>query len=147
MKTILFATDGSDSAGEALEFAIELAKETGAEIEVLAVKPPPVLSKGGVGAPILEVEEDQGAEHIAAAAAAKAEGSGVHARAHVEHGEPAEAIAAVGERLQVDLIVVGSRGLGAVRGAVLGSVSHALVKQSRIPVTIVRDKAHHPAHA
>ena len=75
MKTILFATDGSDSAGEALEFAIELAKETGAEIDVLAVKPPPVLSKGGVGLPILEVEEDQGAEHIAATAVTKAEGS------------------------------------------------------------------------
>ena len=147
MKTILFATDGSDGAWEALEFAIELAKETGAEIEVLAVKPPPVLSKGGVGAPILEVEEDQGAEHVAATAAAKAEGSGVHARAHVEHGEPAEAIAAVGERLQADLIVVGSRGLGAIKGAMLGSVSHELVKKSRIPVTIVREKAHHPAHA
>jgi nucleotide-binding universal stress UspA family protein len=146
MKTILFATDGSDSAGEALEFAIELAKETGAEIEVLAVKPPPVLSKGGVGLPILQVEEDQGAEHVASAAAVKAEGSGVHARAHVEFGEPAEAIAAAGERLEADLIVVGSRGLGAIRGAMLGSVSHELVKRSRIPVTIVRDKVHQPAH-
>lgn len=147
MKTILLATDGSDSAGEALEFAIELAKEAGAELEVLAVKPPPVLSKGGVGAPLLEVEEDQGAEHVANAAVAKAEGSGVHARAHVENGEPAEAIVVVGQRLQADLIVVGSRGLGAIRGALLGSVSHDLVKQSPIPVTIVRDRAHRPVQA
>jgi nucleotide-binding universal stress UspA family protein len=144
---ILFATDGSDSAGEALEFAIEPAKETGTELDVLAVKPPPVLSKGGVGAPIFEVEEDQGAEHVASAAVAKAERSGVRARAHVEHGEPAEAIVVVGERLQVNLIVVGSRGLGPIRGAMLGSISHDLIKRSRIPVTIVRDMAHHPAHA
>jgi nucleotide-binding universal stress UspA family protein len=147
MKMILLATDGSDTAGEALEFAIELAKETGAELEVVAVKPPPVLSKGGVGAPILEVEEDQGAERIANAAATKAEGSGVHAHAHVELGDPAEAIVAVGKRLQADLIVVGSRGLGSIRGAMLGSVSHDLVKKSPIPVTIVRDKARHQAHA
>jgi nucleotide-binding universal stress UspA family protein len=145
MKTILLATDGSDSATEALDFAVELSKETGAALEIVTVKPLPVLSKGGVGAPILEVEEPGGARHVAQVAAESAAASGVHARAHLEHGDPAQMIAAAGESLNADLIVVGSRGHGAITGAMLGSVSHSLLKQSHIPVTVVREKVH--AHA
>jgi len=41
------------------------------------------------------------------------------------------------------LLVVGSRGHGPISGAVLGSVSHALVSRSPVPVTIVRHAAVH----
>jgi nucleotide-binding universal stress UspA family protein len=68
MKTILLATDGSEAATEALDFAIQLARETGSELELLAVRPPRVPSKGGAAPPIFEVEEPGGAERIVAAA-------------------------------------------------------------------------------
>ena len=46
-----------------------------------------------------------------------------------------------------DLLVVGSRGMGSLSGAMLGSVSHALVRKSPVPVTIVRHAAVHAAAA
>ena len=76
VKTILVAIDGSDSAAEALDFAIELCKETGAALEVLSVKPKPLVGRGGGGLPVLEVEAVQGAEHIAQTAAEAGPGSG-----------------------------------------------------------------------
>ena len=147
MKTILVAVDGSDSATEALDFAVELCKETGAALEVISVKPKPLVGRGGGGLPVLEVEAVQGAEHIAQTAAEQAVAAGVPAKAHVQHGDPAESIAAAGVELGADLIVVGTRGLGPVSASMLGSVSHALIKKSRIPVTVVRARTHDHAHA
>jgi nucleotide-binding universal stress UspA family protein len=147
MKTILLATDGSDDASEALEFAERLCRELGAQLEVLTVKPAPILGRAGASPPILEVEEPGGAEHIAAAAADEAVAVGVPARSHVAHGDPAEMIVTAGDALGAELIVVGSRGLGAVAGSLLGSVSHELIKRSHIPVTIVPHHVHDRTHA
>ncbi|MEO9177187.1 MAG: universal stress protein [Gaiellales bacterium] len=142
MKTILLATDGSDSASEALEFAIELCKETGAALEVLAVRPHPAAGRGGIGPAVLEIESLDGARQIAESAAAQARGVGVSASVHVDHGDPADTIAVVAEALKVDLIVVGSRGLGAISGTLLGSVSRKLAGHTEIPLTIIRERAH-----
>jgi nucleotide-binding universal stress UspA family protein len=128
MKTILIATDGSQPAAQALEVAIELAKET-----------------GGAGAPMLEVEKFEGPEHIAEAATEQAREAGVTATPHAAHGEVVDCITTAVVTLNADLLIVGSRGLGPLSGAVLGSVSHALVRQSPVPVTIVRHAAVHAA--
>jgi nucleotide-binding universal stress UspA family protein len=147
MKTILVSTDGSEGASEALDFGIDLARETGAELEVLAVKPPPILSKGGPAPPIFEIEEPGGAERIAARAAEKAAATGVHAHPHAGHGEPVDVIAAASESLHADLVVVGSRGLGGIAGALVGSVSHGLIKRAHVPVTVVPKHARDRLHA
>jgi nucleotide-binding universal stress UspA family protein len=141
MKTILIATDGSEAADEALEVAIALAKDTGAVLDVLSVRPPRVAGRGGAGAPILEVEELDGPEHIADAAAQRAREAGVEAAPHAAHGDVVDCIASAAATLGADLLVVGSRGMGSLSGAVLGSVSHALIRKSPIPVTIVRHAA------
>jgi nucleotide-binding universal stress UspA family protein len=143
MKTILIATDGSDSAAQALEVAIDLARDTGATLEVLSVRPPRVAGRGGAGAPILEVEQFHGPEHIAEAAAQQARDAGVIATPHAAHGDVVDCIANAAVTLNADLLVVGSRGMGSLSGAVLGSVSHALVRRSPVAVTIVRDAAVH----
>jgi nucleotide-binding universal stress UspA family protein len=145
MKTILIATDGSQPAAQALEVAIELAKETGASLEVLSVRPPRVAGRGGAGAPMLEVEKFEGPEHIAEAATEQAREAGVTATPHAAHGEVVDCITTAVVTLNADLLIVGSRGLGPLSGAVLGSVSHALVRQSPVPVTIVRNAAVHAA--
>src|SRR5690349_6318993 len=59
MKTILCAVDGSDNAQRALEFAIELAKDTSASLAVMVVRVPPPRGRGG-GLPIAPIEERQG---------------------------------------------------------------------------------------
>jgi len=147
MKSILAATDGSEAAAEALDFAIALARETGAELEVLAVTPPRILSKGGAAPPILEIEEPGGAERIATAAAEKAATASVRAHARAAHGDPVHVIADAGEKFHADPIAVGSRGHGAIAGVLLGSVSHGLIKRSHIPVVVVPQHAHDRVHA
>jgi nucleotide-binding universal stress UspA family protein len=87
---------------------------------------------------MLEVEQPHGAEHIAEAAAQKARDAGVGATPHAPRGEVADVLGGAATKLGVDLLVVGSRGHGPLAGAVLGSVSHALVSRSPVPLTIVR---------
>ena len=145
MKNIMIATDGSDPAAQALEVAIDLARETGATLQILSVRPTRAAGRGGAGPAILEVEELDGPEHIAEAAAQQARASGVAAVPHAAHGDVVTCISDAATAFGAELLVVGSRGLGSLSGAVLGSVSHALVRHSPVPVTIVRHAAVHAA--
>jgi nucleotide-binding universal stress UspA family protein len=147
MKTILIATDGSDPAGQALDVAIDLARETGAALAVLSVRPPRPAGRGGVGPAMLEIEEHDGPQHIAEAAAQHAREAGIVATPHSAQGDVVTCIADAATALGAELLVVGSRGHGSLSGAVLGSVSHALVRRSPVPVTIVRHAAVHAAVA
>jgi nucleotide-binding universal stress UspA family protein len=56
----------------------------------------------------------------------------------LSEGRPADVIIAEAEDKDVDLIVMGSRGLGDITGRVLGSVSNQVVQESKIPVYIVK---------
>jgi nucleotide-binding universal stress UspA family protein len=145
VNTILVATDGSEPSAQALEVAIDLAKQSGAALAVISVRPPRAAGRGGTGAPMLEVEEFEGPAHIAGAAVQQARDAGVTATPHEAHGDVVDCIVAAATTLGADLLVVGSRGKGPISGAVLGSVSHALVRRSPVPVTIVRHAAVHAA--
>jgi nucleotide-binding universal stress UspA family protein len=139
MKRILCAVDGSESASSALDFAIELCRDTGAALTVIAVRTPIPPGRGSVGA-ILPIEEVDGVRQIGEEAVETAEAAGVDAKVVLTSGNAAHEIASAAERLGVDLIVVGSRGLGAVAGILMGSVSHALVKRAPAPVTVVASR-------
>mgnify|MGYP005613907725 CR=1 FL=1 len=56
---------------------------------------------------------------------------------HLQIGSPAEVIVSMAEEQKADLIVMGSRGLGALSGAALGSLSHRVIGETRRPVLIV----------
>jgi nucleotide-binding universal stress UspA family protein len=136
MKTILLATDGSESSECALGFAILLAQETGASLEIISVRPQ--WSRGGVGTTTLEVGTGDASEHVAESAAIRAHTAGVAAKTHVLEGDTVTCIVETARGVRAELLVVGSRGRGSLSGAMLGSVSQALVHRSPIPVTIVR---------
>ena len=141
----MLATDGSESAAAALEFAIDLCKRSRAELDIVSVRPTMPAPQIGWGHPEQpEVERREGAENIALAAAERAELAGVASRAHVETGDPADALTAAATRFEADLIVAGSRGHGPLTAAILGSVSTDLLERSPIPVTIVRPPASRP---
>jgi nucleotide-binding universal stress UspA family protein len=147
MKTIVIATDGSDPSEQALDVAIELARDTGAALHVLSVHPLRPAGRAGAGPAITEVEQPEGPQHIADAAARRAREAGIEATPHAGQGDVVDVIVDAASKLGADLLVVGSRGHGPLSGAVLGSVSHALVSRSPVPLTVVRHAAHAPANA
>ena len=137
MKTILLGTDGSPSAAQALELAIELARETDARLVTLTVRT--LEPHGDRDAPHGDNMDIQPVvEEIADEAASAARLLGVDAEARTAYGAPAAQIAEVAKELGADLVVVGSHGRSGFAGAVLGSVSRALVSCSPVPVMVVR---------
>jgi nucleotide-binding universal stress UspA family protein len=139
MKTVLFATDGSESSARALAFAIDLAQEPGVALHVLSVGSPRVRRLAGPHSSLPpELEGADRSEHIADADATRARAAGVEATSHVSYGDVVTCILEAATVLQADMLVVGSRGLGSVSGATLGSVSQALVRRCPVPVTVVR---------
>ena len=63
---------------------------------------------------------------------------GVEATAHLLHGPPVTKILEFAETFRPDMIVTGSRGMGAARGVLIGSVSSSLSKRANTSVLIVR---------
>jgi nucleotide-binding universal stress UspA family protein len=61
-------------------------------------------------------------------------------QAHLEFGRPDTAIVEMAEELEAGLIVMGSRGLGGVRRALLGSISDSVVRHAHCPVLVVRQE-------
>jgi nucleotide-binding universal stress UspA family protein len=136
MNKILVATDGSDNAEHAVVQAIELACAKHSKLVVVYVRhaPLPLL-----GEPVYQrslSRELREAADMTEAAAAKAREAGVEAEIEVVEGSPATRILELAGARDVDLIVVGSRGLGSVAGALLGSVSKAVVRHADRPVLV-----------
>lgn len=119
-ETILCAVDDSDAAGPVLETARGLADALAAELIVVHA-----------------VRAERGADEAGASVRARlAEARELPMLRRVE-GSPPEAIIETAEREGAGLLVVGSRGRGHLRSAVLGSVSRELGARARCPVVIV----------
>ena len=133
---ILLATDGSPDAVLAARSAIELSAGNGSEIHVVHV--------GEFLPTYLAFTEEEPAELRRRAREVldaetqriRDEGGSV-ADAHLRLGRPAEEVVNLAEELGAGL-VVGSRGLGSLRRAVLGSVSENVVRYAPCPVFVVR---------
>lgn len=149
MSRILIATDGSPAAREAVAYGLEVAAEQGATAVLLQVIPPidwSMLERGALIRPIpREVERRQGIAR--AEAEALSDEHGIPVLSEVVTGDPAGQIVAYADNHDVDLIVVGTRGRGAVSSALLGSVSQAVLHDAHRPVLVVRGKAPAPLPA
>lgn len=141
---ILVAVDGSELALDAVRFALRLQsnglnatfvlatiQEPTYLYEVLLAPDADVLDHalGVVGSRALESAETL--FHAASTAFDRELGS----------GDPATALMEIAERTGCDMIIIGARGLGALRSALLGSVSQGVLHASKIPVMIVRHAA------
>lgn len=151
---ILLATDGSDDAAYATEAAVELSKKTDSELHVVyvgrdayseALLYPEATEPGWAEQedPAL-IEElgtqfEQMARRVLDAEAEKVRAAGgAVAQAHLRMGTAAAEISELAEELGAGLVVVGSRGLGGLRRALMGSVSDSVVRHAHCPVLVVR---------
>ncbi len=142
-KRILFPTDGSDITAKALAQALELARLSGAEIYVLAVKEPFPYSAISEMQPVPPQEFFDAQERIAAArvkaAVASAQAAGVTAHGHtVEALHPWEAILDHAKTQNIDLVVMASHGRRGVSALLLGSETQKVLTHSTLPVLVVR---------
>jgi nucleotide-binding universal stress UspA family protein len=147
---VLLATDGSEDAKLAGTTAVELANSTSSELHVVFVTqlpsvPGAVSYWSGVptGYPYTDPEVKEGIEQQArklldAEVEEVRSAGGEVAQAHLRIGDAAAEIVALAEDIEAGLIVMGSRGLGGIRGALMGSVSEAVVKHAHCPVLVVR---------
>ena len=137
--TILLATDGSREAQLARTTAIELAESTNSELHVVTVAPG--YPSYDVRNPSVVDQLREQAEDILNEQAAKIEQEGGKvAEKHLRIAERyrAQQIVKVAEDIAAGLIIMGSRGLGGVRRALMGSVSDSVVQHAHCPVLVVR---------
>jgi len=142
-KTLL-AIDGSEEAALAAQAATELSKETGSEVHVTYVLPAPEELVGHhwyaaeVRESILEQAQSEARQFLEGRAEElRVEGAKI-VDTHLRTGEPDKEIIRLSEEIGATLIVMGSRGLGAVRRALMGSVSDSVVRHAHCPVLIMR---------
>ncbi len=136
--TILLATDGSKEAELAAMTAADLAKSTNSELHVVHVGGflPTILAQTEAEPAQLERE----ARELLDEQVKRIEGAGGTVKeAHLRLGRADEEIVDVADGLGAGLIVMGSRGHGGVRRALMGSVSDSVVRHAHCPVLVVRE--------
>ncbi|MEM0271534.1 MAG: universal stress protein [Thermoprotei archaeon] len=145
-RKILVAVDGSENSRKAARTAIWLAKATGAKLIALAVVQLPILLDQGIpgggsyGIGEYLSQTKKYLEKVVGEIAEEAARVGVNAEHVVLDGAASvvQAIADYAAENNVDLIVVGTRGLGGFKKLVLGSVSSGLVSHAPCAVLVVR---------
>ena len=151
---ILLATDCSEEADLVLSTAIDLAHDTNSQLHVVTVgpwNPDPAYAvheasfrweyyeqaSEAIGKEAQEILENQ-VRKIE-------EGGGCVQEAHLRRGRKDQEIVRVAEEIGAGLIVIGSRGMGGVRRALMGSVSDSVIRHAHCPVLVVRKEKHQAA--
>jgi nucleotide-binding universal stress UspA family protein len=140
MNTILIATDGSPEARKAVELGIEIASDHEAAVVFVQVIPPVHSTQFDPGVRIQAIPAELRLRRAVALheAAQLAAAHGVQSTFQLLTGDPADEIVAYADSIDADLVVIGSRRRGALAGALLGSVSRDVVRESRRPVLVVK---------
>ena len=137
MKNILVPVDGSEGADRAIEKAVMLAQTCGAKLNFLYVANINQLAINAVLSDAI-LDSVTKAGNVILDRALEMVPVGVTKESFSDTGSPAVVILDFAETNDIDLIVMGSRGLGVVKGVLLGSVSQYVVEQSKCPVLVVK---------
>ena len=138
---VLVATDGSKSAERAVAVAAGVPWPEGSEVRVLSVVDPLE------GMPETIAARRARDEKVAAASRARLEKAGAKVSCTVLFGSPARTILDAASEWGAGVIVVGARGLGAVRGLLVGSVSSAVARAASSSVLVVKGDIRTPIRA
>jgi nucleotide-binding universal stress UspA family protein len=135
---ILVAIDETPAASFALRHAVPYAVDQHSQLTLLAVVPHPPRSVVAAGVSLQQLEaqmESEAATHLREVAATLPQDLSV--TTVLRHGDPAEEILALLREQPFDLLCMGARGRGRVTGALLGSVSTAVLHHSPVPVIVL----------
>ena len=135
---ILVAIDETPAAAFALSHVVPYALDQGSRLTLVSVatSPPSFAAAAGVSPQQLAAQiENEAATHLREVAATLPENLSVTTL--LRHGDPAEEILALLGEQPFDLLCMGARGRGRVTGALLGSVSTAVLHHSPIPVVVL----------
>lgn len=138
---ILVPIDFSEHAQQALDDAIDLARRFGAELHLLHCYSitPAMVSPYGIAIPEnLDRDVRIAARRRLAEWGDKARAAGCNVVEEVIAGFPAEQIVAQAEKLGIDLVVIGTRGLSGLKHVLLGSVAERTIRTARCPVLTVK---------
>ncbi len=145
---ILVPVDGSELALDAVRYALHL-QRAGLQAHFVATVQDPVYLYEMVLAPDAEVlQRVSGAVGSRALEGAQAlfKEAGVPYEREIGSGDPAQTLIEIAGRYGCEAIILGARGMGALRSALLGSVSQAVLHAFKVPVTIVKHDAADFAH-
>jgi nucleotide-binding universal stress UspA family protein len=140
VKKILIATDGSEHTKKAVEYGIELAKNTGAELYAIYVIDTAAFASIPMDAAwesmyeLLRQEGDEATKYVSELA----ESEGLSIERVTSEGHPGEEILKYADKNSIDLIVMGTLGKSGLDRFLLGSVAEKVVRISKIPVLVVR---------
>jgi nucleotide-binding universal stress UspA family protein len=138
-QNILLAYDGSDHARKAAVLAGNITREQSGptRLWIVAIME---AAPWELGEPYLSqlIEQRTRAGQTLLDAAVELVGNGVELNTELLFGSPAECIIEVAETRACDLIVMGTRGLGALRGLLLGSQAQKVVSHAHCPVLVVK---------
>jgi nucleotide-binding universal stress UspA family protein len=142
--SIVVGTDGSSTATQAVREAVDMAKATGATLELVSAYAP--VSESRLRAERRDAPEDvqwaispkQEVELSLSDAAEIARDAGVAVNTHAREGDPADAILDVAEELNAGLVIVGNKGMTGAKRFLLGSVPDKISHHAPCSVLIVR---------
>jgi nucleotide-binding universal stress UspA family protein len=146
LNRILLAAYGSEGTEFAVHTAIRLASSADCELHLVYVERLPTYpAYAPISVRHLEWELHEGADRAGLERLWELDrririAGGTVAGAHLRVGEVAEEVVDLDEELEVDLIVVGTRGRSVIRRALLGSVSDSVVRHARCPVVVARSQ-------
>lgn len=141
MYRIMIAVDGSELALDAVRHGLELVRRGGLQATLVlghVQEEATFMELATRGADMVAAASVEAGQDLMASAVALVEAAGVPYETEIGLGAVAATLVDMVERCGCDLLFVGARGLGGLRGTLLGSVSLALVHQSPVPVTIVK---------
>jgi nucleotide-binding universal stress UspA family protein len=143
---ILLPVDGSESSLDAVRHVIRLVRQgLDANVVLINVQEPTYLYEMVLApnADVLERVSGAAGHHSLEAAEDLLRQADIPFEVELLSGEPAHTVIEAGERHDCDMVVMGARGRGVLRSALLGSVSQGVLRGSPVPVVIVKSGQGH----
>ncbi len=138
--TLVIAVDGSATSLQAVRHGIALVQH-GLQAHIALVhvqEPASLLELATQDADAIACAATEAGEHLMASATALRDAAGLAYSTEVVLGEPGTMLIDIAESLNACMLIVGARGMGAIRRALMGSVSQAVLNRATLPVVIVK---------